>query len=78
VYAAAMRRAGMLRVNDLEELFDAVQTLALARPPKGDRIAIVTNGGGAGVIATDSVIEHGGRLAVLSDEVLARLDAVLP
>ncbi len=78
VYAAAMRRAGMLRVNDLEELFDAVQTLALARPPKGDRIAIVTNGGGAGVIATDSVIEHGGRLAVLSDEVMARLDAVLP
>ena len=78
VYAAAMRRAGLLRVNDLEELFDAVQTLALARPPKGDRIAILTNGGGAGVVATDSVIEQGGRLAVLSDELVSRLNAVLP
>jgi acetyltransferase len=48
VYDTAFRRAGMLRVLRLEELFDAVQMLAVAQPPRGDRLAILTNGGGAG------------------------------
>ena len=78
VYAAAFRRAGILRVFSLEELFDAVETLAMTRGHRGDRVAILTNGGGLGVLATDALIEQGGRLADLSEETLAGLDAVLP
>ncbi len=78
VYDAAFRRAGMLRVLTLEELFDAVETLALARAPRGERLAILTNGGGVGVMATDALMDAGGTLAPLSAETLARLDAVLP
>jgi acetyltransferase len=75
---AAFRRAGMLRVLSLEELFDAVQTLAAVPPPRGDRLAILTNGGGMGVLATDAAIDRGGRLAALGGDTMARLDAVLP
>ncbi len=78
VYDAAFRRAGMLRVNEVEELFDAAATLARMSPQPGNRLAIVTNGGGAGVLATDRLIEEGGRLATLSPEVIAKLNAVLP
>jgi acetyltransferase len=78
VYDAAIRRAGMLRVYELDELFDAVETLALCKPMAGDRLAILTNGGGIGVMATDSLIEAGGRLALLSPETLAKLDSALP
>ncbi len=63
VYDAAFRRAGMLRVFALEELFDAVEMLALGRRPAGDRLAIVTNGGGMGILATDRLIDEHGRLA---------------
>ena len=49
VHQAAFRRAGMLRVGTMAELFDAAETLARTRPLEGDRLAIVTNGGGAGV-----------------------------
>ena len=78
VYDAAFRRAGMLRVVTLEDLFDAVETLAQARPPRGERLAILTNGGGVGVLATDALMDAGGTLAELSGETLAKLDAVLP
>ena len=78
VYDAAFRRAGMLRVNEVEELFDAAATLATMSPQRGNRLAIVTNGGGAGVLATDRLIEEGGRLATLSADTLAKLNAVLP
>ena len=78
VYDAAIRRAGMLRVDTTEALFDAVETLARSKPPPGDRLAIVTNGGGPGVMAADALVEQGGRLATLSEATLARLDAVLP
>jgi acetyltransferase len=77
-YTAAFRRAGMLRVASLDELFDAVETLAVATPPRGARLAIVTNGGGLGVLAVDALLDRGGELAVLSADTLARLDAVLP
>jgi acetyltransferase len=77
-YTAAFRRAGMLRVASLDELFDAVETLAVARPPRGPRLAIVTNGGGLGVLAVDALLDRGGELAALAPETLARLDAVLP
>jgi len=78
VYEAAFRRAGMLRVNEVEELFDAAATLARMAPQAGKRLAIVTNGGGAGVLATDRLIEEGGKLAELAPETMAKLNAVLP
>jgi acetyltransferase len=78
VYDTAFRRAGMLRVIHLEELFDAVQTLSMVTPPKGDRLAIVTNGGGIGVMATDALMDHGGTLAALQPETIAALDRHLP
>jgi acetyltransferase len=78
VCQAAFDRAGILRVFSLAELFDAVETLALARPVQGDRLAILTNGGGVGVLATDALIEEGGRLATLSEATLAVLDRILP
>ncbi len=78
VFDAAVHRAGMLRVDTLEALFDAAQTLAHRRPLHGERLAIVTNGGGAGVLAVDALIRAGGALARLSEDTLAALDACLP
>lgn len=78
VYDAAIRRAGMLRVYTTEDLFDAVETLARARPLVGERLCIVTNGGGPGVMATDALIAGEGELAKLSEATLRALDAVLP
>ncbi|MGE0736014.1 MAG: GNAT family N-acetyltransferase [Alphaproteobacteria bacterium] len=78
VYDAAFRRAGFVRVFDIAGLFDAAGILALARPPLGDALTILTNGGGIGVIATDTLIDLGGQLATLSPATRAKLDAVLP
>ncbi|MGE5147101.1 MAG: acetate--CoA ligase family protein, partial [Candidatus Eiseniibacteriota bacterium] len=78
VYDAAFRRAGMLRVYDLDELFDAVETLAYARAVRGNRLAIITNGGGIGVLATDSLVDRGGHLAELMPQTIEKLNAVLP
>ncbi len=78
VFDAAIGRAGMLRVFDTAEMFDAVETLARARPLRGDRLAILTNGGGPGVLATDALMSRGGRLAELSAGTLSRLDKLLP
>ena len=78
VFDAVIRRAGMLRVYDIDELFAAVETLARLRRISGDRLAVVANGGGLGVMAVDALLESDGRLAVLSEAVLRRLDAVLP
>jgi acetyltransferase len=78
VYDAAIRRAGMLRVLTTEDLFAAVETLAHARPLHGERLAIMTNGGGPGVMATDALVCAGGKLAALSGDTLRRLDEVLP
>jgi acetyltransferase len=78
VYTAALGRAGILRVDGVEELFDTVETLARSRRLPGERLAIVTNGGGPGVMAVDELIERGGMLAELSAETLAELDKVLP
>jgi acetyltransferase len=78
VYDAAFGRAGMLRVETMAELFDAAETLALTGEQEGDRLAILTNGGGAGVLASDALAAAGGRLATLSADTVARLDQVLP
>lgn len=78
VYDAAFRRAGMLRVPNLGALFGAADILTLATKPKNDRLAIVTNGGGMGVLATDALMDGAGQLAQFSEETYARLNAVLP
>ncbi|RUV55276.1 MULTISPECIES: bifunctional acetate--CoA ligase family protein/GNAT family N-acetyltransferase [unclassified Mesorhizobium] len=78
VVEAALLRAGILRVKGLTELFDAVETTARFAPLQRARVGIVTNGGGAGVLAVDQLIDCNGELAELSPETIARLEAVLP
>lgn len=78
VYDAAFHRAGLLRVTELEELFDAAEILGRTRPFPGNRLAIVTNGGGAGVMAVDRLIDFGGALAALQPETMAVLNKALP
>jgi acetyltransferase len=78
VYDAAFRRAGVLRVLDLRELFDCAETLGRVDPPPGKRLAILTNGGGIGVLAIDALSELGGIPAPIAPAIRARLDAVLP
>ncbi len=78
VYDAAIRRAGILRVFHLDELFDAVETLARVRPLQGEKLAILTNGGGPGVIATDALVANEGQLAKFSDETMRKLNDLLP
>lgn len=78
VYEAAFRRAGVLRVSDLRELFDCAETLGRVESPTGKRLAILTNGGGIGVLAIDRLVELGGVAASLAPESRAKLDAMLP
>jgi acetyltransferase len=78
VYDAAFRRAGMLRVATTRELFDAAETLATLGIPMGDRLALVSNGGGPLIMATDALIESGGVLAQISSRTIETLDAHLP
>lgn len=78
VFDAAVQRAGMLRVDSLDALFDAAETLAHTPPLHGERLVVVTNGGGAGVLAADALALGGGTLADLSPATLAALDACLP
>ncbi|HSR82471.1 MAG TPA: acetate--CoA ligase family protein, partial [Hyphomicrobiaceae bacterium] len=77
-YEAAFRRAGALRVRELDELFSAAEILARHPPLAGERLAILTNGGGAGVLATDRLADLAGTLANLSAGTRSALDAVLP
>ena len=78
VYDAAFRRAGLLRVLDLDELFSAAETLGRLSPFPGNRLAILTNGGGVGVLAVDCLMDFGGNLAAISPNVMKQLDAALP
>jgi acetyltransferase len=78
VYDAAFRRAGLLRVIGLDELFAAAETLGQVKPFPGKRLAILTNGGGIGVLAVDRLADQGGVLAEISPATMQRLDAALP
>jgi acetyltransferase len=78
VYDAAFQRAGIERVYDLDDMFDCAQLLGRQKLPRGDRLAIVTNAGGPGVIATDKLIGEQGKLAQLSEATMAKLNATLP
>ncbi|MBI1210545.1 MAG: GNAT family N-acetyltransferase [Alphaproteobacteria bacterium] len=78
VYDAAFRRGGMLRVATIEDLFEALETASRNVRVSGDRLAMLTNGGGAGVLATDYLMENGGHLAKLTPSTLEQLSAHLP
>ncbi len=79
VYDAAFRRAGMLRVYDLRQLFDCAELLGRGFVPRGNRLAILTNGGGLGILATDRLAELGGVPATLTRRRRSSgLDKMLP
>ena len=78
VYDAAIRRAGMLRVDTLQQLFLAAETLTRFDTNRCEELTILTNGGGAGVMAADAASQAGVKLADLGEASLRRLDAVLP
>ncbi len=78
VLDAAFRRVGVLRVNTISQVFDMADVLAKQPRPRGSRLAIITNAGGPGVLATDALIENRGELAALSGPTAEALDAFLP
>jgi acetyltransferase len=78
VYSAALRRAGILRVLDLHEMFEAAEVISRVKSVAGTRLAIVTNGGGAGVLAADTLADLRGTLAPLGQKTLDALDRALP
>jgi acetyltransferase len=78
VLEAAFRRVGVLRVNSIAEIFFMTEVLAKQPRPRGNRLCIVTNAGGPGVLATDALIQGGGELAEISDETMKAYNAILP
>ena len=78
VFDAALQRAGAVRVMTIGQLFAAAQLLSTPHRVQGNRLAIVTNGGGPGVMAVDRAIDLGVELAALSNDTLAKLDQALP
>lgn len=75
---AALRRAGIIRVESVEELFDAAEVTARFKALRRGRVGVVTNGGGAGVLAVDDLLDRGCELAQLSSSTIDELDRVLP
>jgi len=78
VLDAAFRRIGVLRVGTISDLFNMAEVLSRQPRPQGPRLAIVTNAGGPGVLATDMLVGEGGELARLSEESFRKLDEILP
>ncbi|MEY4940849.1 MAG: hypothetical protein RIQ93_2584, partial [Verrucomicrobiota bacterium] len=78
VMDAAFRRAGVLRVDSIEDLFDRAEVLGKQPRPRGPRLGIVTNAGGPAALAVDCLVGGGGELASLSPQTLAELDRALP
>ncbi|QCQ21909.1 GNAT family N-acetyltransferase [Desulfoglaeba alkanexedens] len=78
VYDAAFKRAGVVRVDTIQDLFDCAELLAKQPRPRGSRLAVVTNGGGPGVMATDALARYGLEPAELDPETVSKLDAFLP
>jgi acetyltransferase len=76
IYDALFRRSGMLRVYDVAELFDTVETLARSKPLQGDRLAIISNGGGPALMVKDTLANQGGQLAAFQEQTLSDLEPV--
>ncbi|MCB0668614.1 MAG: GNAT family N-acetyltransferase, partial [Saprospiraceae bacterium] len=69
--------AGIIRVDSVAQLFHCAQALAMDIHPRGNRLAIVTNAGGPGILATDYLMEHGGALPMLTEGAISKLSKVL-
>ncbi|MEM3725922.1 MAG: GNAT family N-acetyltransferase [Candidatus Bathyarchaeia archaeon] len=78
VYDAAFKRAGMVRVEEIADLFNCAAVLGMQPLPKGPNLAIITNAGGPGVMATDALIARSGKLAKLSPKTMETLNSILP
>lgn len=78
IYDAVFQRTGIARIYDIGEIFDCAELIGRSRIPRGDRLGIVTNAGGPGVMACDALIAAGGKLAKLSDNTMEQLNASLP
>ncbi|MEM3536320.1 MAG: bifunctional acetate--CoA ligase family protein/GNAT family N-acetyltransferase, partial [Candidatus Bathyarchaeia archaeon] len=78
IYEAAFKRAGIVRVEEIGDLFNVAEVLGMQPLPKGPNLAIITNAGGPGVMATDALIARGGKLAKLSQETMEYLNSILP
>jgi len=78
IYDAAFRRAGVVRVGAIDDLFNCAEALAMQPNPKGPRLTIITNAGGPGIMATDLLIAKNGKLSPLSSETIQALNSVLP
>ncbi|MEM1995096.1 MAG: GNAT family N-acetyltransferase [Nitrososphaerales archaeon] len=78
IYDAAFKRAGVVRVDEIADLFNCAEVLGLQPLPEGPNLAIVSNAGGPGVMATDALIAKGGKLAKLSPKTMETLNSVLP
>ena len=77
VYDAGFRRAGMLRVEDLRELLAAVETLANGKPIYSEQLVIIANGNGPSAMATDALLQRGGRLAVLDEKLVEQIQPLI-
>jgi len=78
VYDAAFKRAGIVRVKDIADLFNCAEAIGKQPLPRGPNLAIITNAGGPGVMASDAIIAQGGKLAQLSNATIEKLNSVLP
>jgi acetyltransferase len=78
VYDAAFRRAGIVRVEEISDLFNCAEALATQPNPRGPNLTIITNAGGPGITATDHLIAMGGKLSPLSPEIFQALESALP
>src|SRR3990170_545300 len=78
IYDAAFKRAGIVRVEEIADLFNAAEVLGTQPLPRGPNLAVITNAGGPGVMATDALIAKGGKLAKLSQKTMDVLNGILP
>jgi len=78
IYDAAFKRAGIVRVEQIADLFNAAEVLSTQPLPKGPNLAIITNAGGPGIMTSDTLLARGGKLAELSPKTMERLQAALP
>jgi acetyltransferase len=78
IYDKAFKRAGMVRVDEIADLFNCAEVLGMQPLPRGPSLAIITNAGGPGVMATDALVAQGGKLANLSEKTMESLNSMLP
>jgi acetyltransferase len=78
IYDAAFKRAGIVRVEEIADLFNCAEVLGMQPLPNGPNLVIITNAGGPGVMATDALIARGGKLAKLSPKTMEYLNSILP